>query len=66
MEKIVAFEQGLEHRVTEIICVKCGYRCICVRPSSVLLKKLECDGCGLIGFCIETGQDLEEQPKGRR
>lgn len=60
MDNIIDFEKNLAHAVSETICVKCGYRCIDVRPASCLLKDLECGGCGKIGFIIETGQILEE------
>jgi hypothetical protein len=46
--------------VSEVICVKCGHRYIYVRPEETLLKIMDCGGCGLIGFIIETGQVLKE------
>jgi hypothetical protein len=58
--RITDIEEGLPHRVSEVICVKCGHRYICVRPEETLLKKMECGGCGLIGYMIETGQILKE------
>lgn len=57
--RVLEFEANLPHKVSEVICVKCGYRAICVRPADVLLKKLQCGGCKKIGFVIETGQELE-------
>lgn len=50
-----------EHTVSELICVKCGKRWIGVRPSSCLLKNLECPECGLAGYVIETGQELFDE-----
>lgn len=61
MNKVISFEENIPHRVSETICVKCGYRCIDVRPETVRLKSLECGGCHKIGFIIETGQILEEE-----
>lgn len=59
-DNIIEFESKMPHKVSETICIKCGYRCIDVRPASCLLKDLECAGCHKIGFIIETGQELEE------
>lgn len=47
------------HKVSEVICVKCGKRWICVRPVGTLLKWIECENCGS-GYVIETGENLEE------
>ena len=57
MSKIIEFPDP--HKFSEVICVKCGYRWIAVRPVSVLLKKLICKNCGT-GFVIETGEPMEE------
>ena len=46
------------YRVSEVICVRCGKRWICVRPEGTLLKYLECENCGA-GYVIETGQILD-------
>lgn len=46
------------HRVSEVICVRCGKRWISVRPEGTLLKDLECEKCGA-GYVIETGQILD-------
>lgn len=56
--KILNFEEGLPHRVSEVICVKCGQRWFAVRPTATLLKELECNKCGA-GFVIETGEIIE-------
>lgn len=60
-KNVIEFESKMPHKVSEVICVKCGYRCIDVRPADVLLKNLECDGCHKKGFIIETGQDIIEK-----
>lgn len=54
------FEARLPHKVSEVICVKCGKRWICVRPDTTLLKDLECERCGR-GYVIETGERMEEE-----
>ena len=59
---ITPIEAGMPHKVSETICVDCGYRCIDVRPVLVLLKNLECGGCGKTGFIIETGEVLDNDP----
>lgn len=58
MNKVVPIEANMPHTVSEVMCVKCLTRWICVRPSSVLLKDIECS-CGYTGAVIETGQDLD-------
>ena len=61
MAEIYHIEDLDEHTVSELICVKCGKRWIGVRPTSCLLKHLECPGCGLAGYVIETGQELFDE-----
>jgi len=56
--KIINFKEGLQHKVSEVICIKCAKRWIAVRPYSTLLKELECAHCGK-GYCIETGEIIE-------
>jgi len=58
--KIFNIEDKQIYAVTEVICVKCGSRFICGRPFELLLKNLECDKCGKMGFIIETGEDMEK------
>lgn len=53
-------EETLPHKISEVICVKCGKRWISVRPENVLLKHLQCPGCEQEGFVIETGQEIRE------
>ncbi len=54
----VDFQNELPHKLSEVICVKCGHRWIAVRPAGTLLKSLECSNCGP-GFAIETGEVME-------
>ena len=56
--KIVQLDEYIPHKVSEVICVRCGKRWISVRPAGTLLKEIECPECGE-GFVIETGEELE-------
>ena len=58
--KIIPIEAKMPHKVSEVICVRCGRRWIDVRPAGLLLKQLECPS-GHIGFVIETGEEIEEK-----
>jgi hypothetical protein len=60
MNNISNIEEYKPHKVSEVICVFCGYRCIDVRPVGVLLKNLECGGCRRVGGVIETGEVMDE------
>lgn len=55
---VVQIESGIPHKISEVICIKCGKRWIAIRPEKTLLKDLECPDCGQ-GFAVETGEDLE-------
>lgn len=44
---------------TELICVRCGFRWIAVRPSRLPLRKIQCPCCEEKGYVIETGEDVE-------
>jgi len=48
------------HAVSELICVKCLYRFISVRPVTIPLKKLECPMCKCTGYLINTGEIMKE------
>jgi len=61
MSNVISIESNLSHKMSEVICVKCGHRYICVRPEVTLLKNLECGDCGKIGFIIETGEEINEK-----
>ena len=56
---IIPIEEKMPHKVSEVICVKCGKRWLAVRPENVWLKDLECENCGA-GYVVETGQELDE------
>ena len=60
MSDIVDLTENLPHKVSEVICVKCGHRWIAVRPECVKLKDLYCPGCRLSGYTIETGEEIKE------
>ena len=55
-------EERQPHKVSEVICVKCGKRWIAVRPKTTMLKELECSNCGR-GYVIETGEELVKEDK---
>lgn len=57
-EKIVHIEKNLPHTTSEVIYVRCCERWYCVRPTTTLLKNIECTNCG-IGGVIETGQPID-------
>ena len=61
IERMEKMEAQKPHTVSEVICVKCLKRWICVRPSNTLLKDLECENCGRIQSVIETGQVLDTE-----
>jgi len=61
--KVIHIDAALPHRVSEIICIKCGNRAVCVRPMVVKLKDLVCENCGP-GFIIETGEQLPDEIHG--
>ena len=55
MGKIIDINNNIQHKVTEVICIKCYKRWIAVRPVNTKLKDLECPNCGK-GYAIETGE----------
>ncbi len=61
--KIIPMEANKPHKVSEVICVRCGRRWIDVRPADLLLKPLERPN-GHIGFAIATGEEIEEKGEG--
>ena len=58
--KIVDINENTPHKVSEVICVKCTYRWLDVRPVTTLLKNLECPQCRQQGYVIETGEVINE------
>lgn len=67
MGKTINFSEYKEnnepHIVQEVVCLKCLHRWIAVRPKGTLLKDLKCANlsflCGVTGYVIATGQELE-------
>ena len=55
MGKIIDINDNIQHKVTEVICIKCYKRWIAVRPVNTKLKDLECPNCSK-GYVIETGE----------
>lgn len=60
-KKTIDINEYSPHKVSEVICVKCAYRWLAIRPVNTLLKDLECPQCGLQGFVIETGEIINEK-----
>jgi hypothetical protein len=58
MSNITDISEGRPHKVSEVICVKCGERWLAIRPEKTLLKDMECPKHH-IGFVIETGEIIE-------
>ena len=52
-------EESIYWDVSEVMCCKCFERWIAVRPSSTLLKDIECPRCKFTGATIETGQEFD-------
>ena len=57
---ISSIDDARPHKVSEVICVKCGHRWIAVRPEYTKLRELECPNCHLQGYAIETGEEIKE------
>lgn len=60
MADVVNIDENLPHMFFEAMCVGCFERWIAVTRDNILLKKLECPKCGVIGRVINTGQDMSE------
>lgn len=58
--KIRYIEERQPHKISEVICVKCGKRWLAARPEKTMLKELECPICGA-GYVIETGEELRKE-----
>lgn len=58
MVNIVDINENTPHKVSEVICINCKYRWLAVRPVDTLLKDLECPYCGMQGYVIETGEEI--------
>lgn len=59
MSDIVDITENLPHKVSEVICLKCGYRWVAVRPEDTKLRELECPNCTKKGYAIETGEEIK-------
>ena len=49
-----------DHKVSEVICLRCLTRWQAARPVDTFLRDLECPRCHMQGFTIETGENLQE------
>ena len=61
MAKEVSIEENMPHIVSEVMCAKCLYRWIAVRPVATKLTSIECPNCGLKGYVFETGEILNNE-----
>jgi len=66
MGDIVDIYDKKPHKVSEVVCLKCLFRWLAVRPEETQLKVLECPYCGEIGFVIETGEEYKGFSNERR
>lgn len=60
MTDIHNIEENKPHRSSMVICLICYKRWIAIREIKTKLIDLECAGCGLRGFTIETGEWIDE------
>lgn len=60
MGEVIGINQNEPHVTYEIICVKCCERVVAIVPERALLREIECPGCKEVGYCIDTGQYLEQ------
>ena len=59
--EIIDINENTPHKVSEVICVNCKYRWLAVRPVDTKLKDLECPYCGMQGYVIETGEEINKE-----
>lgn len=57
---IHTFDYNKPKSVSEVICINCKSRWICIRDKEQKLKQIKCNKCETTGFVIETGQNLEQ------
>jgi len=55
---VIPIEKNKPHKVSKVVCLKCLYMWLAVRPEETLLTDLECPNldCGCQGYVIETGE----------
>lgn len=60
--KAIELDAYRPHKVSELICVKCGKRFISCRPLGTKLKDMDCPNlkCQSRGFIIETGEVFDD------
>ena len=54
----IDINNNIQHKISEVICIKCYKRWIAVRPVNTRLADLECPNCGK-GYVIETGEIID-------
>lgn len=57
--KVVYMDDYIPHKVSKVVCLNCLEMWISVRPISAKLADLRCPKCGLMGYVIETGEELD-------
>ena len=57
--KVVYMDDYLPHKVSKVVCLNCLKMWVSVRPISTKLSDLRCPQCGLMGYAIETGEELD-------
>jgi peptide subunit release factor 1 (eRF1) len=60
MGRVADITENEPHKVSEVICVHCGWRWLAVRHHKTKIKSLECPDCRNQGKVIETGEILED------
>ena len=60
-DNVISFEENLQHKVQELICIRCKWRGIVVSPVGLWLKDSQCPKCHKEGYLIQTGLDLDEK-----
>lgn len=58
-DKVDQITANQPHEVSELMCIKCGYRYIGVYPESTPLKSMQCPSCDTVGWMIKTGQTID-------
>lgn len=58
--KLINLDDNRPHKVSEVICLKCLYRWVAVRPVGTPLKNLQCPKCGYM-CAIETGEEIADE-----
>ena len=58
---VIAMNEYLPHDVSELICVRCGFKYIGLYPENTQLKNLECKQCGERRYLIKNSSRNNEE-----